>query len=125
MKHPQAMDVIKDSFGNYVAQRLVQRADVAERMAISDTLLKPAMLELSGHQYGCRVIQAAIEVSHPSPCFCASRSLMNTAQSAHTLLLCLTAISSVTTTCHCTSLRNLVSHVPLGCANQLDLMHGV
>ena len=67
VKHPQAMDVIKDSFGNYVAQRLVQRADVAQRMAISDTLLKPAMLELSGHQYGCRVIQAAIEVSHSSP----------------------------------------------------------
>ena len=83
MKHPQAMDVIKDSFGNYVAQRLVQRADVAERMAFSDTLLKPAMLELSGHQYGCRVIQAAIEVSHSSLPFSALHSLMITAHSAH------------------------------------------
>ena len=124
MKHPQAMDVINDSFGNYVAQRLVQRADVAQRMTISDTLLKPAMLELSGHQYGCRVIQAAIEVGHPSLSFCASRSPRNTARSAHVLLLCLKTISSVTSTRHCAPLLRLVSHVPLGRANQLDLMHG-
>ena len=87
MKHPQAMEVISDSFGNYVAQRLVQRADVAERMDISNALLKPAMLELSGHQYGCRVIQAAIEVCHACLSGCVPRAALNTAQSAHVLLL--------------------------------------
>ena len=51
-----------DSFGNYVAQRLIEAAGPEARLAIG-RLLAPAMLELSKHQYGCRVVQNAIQVS--------------------------------------------------------------
>jgi len=62
VEHPNALEVAQDSFGNYVAQRLIEAADEDARLAIGQ-LLTPAMLELSKHQYGCRVVQNAIEVS--------------------------------------------------------------
>ncbi len=61
VEHVQAMEVVTDSFGNYVAQRLIQASGAQARLAIG-RLLAPAMLELSKHQYGCRVVQHAIQV---------------------------------------------------------------
>ena len=55
------MEVVTDSFGNYVAQRLIAKSGEQARLAIG-RLLAPAMLELSKHQYGCRVVQHAIQV---------------------------------------------------------------
>lgn len=69
VEHARVMEVIKDSFGNYVAQRLIEHADGASRLAIG-RFLAPAVLDLSKHQYGCRVVQSAIQVSNaliPSP----------------------------------------------------------
>ena len=62
VEHAQAMEVVTDSFGNYVAQRLLEAAGPEARLAIG-RLLAPAMLDLSRHQYGCRVVQNAIQVS--------------------------------------------------------------
>ena len=66
VEHPQAMEVITDSFGNYVAQRLIEAAGPQARLALG-RLLAPAMLDLSKHQYGCRVVQHAIQVSAGIP----------------------------------------------------------
>ncbi|CAL5220649.1 g2694 [Coccomyxa viridis] len=60
VEHVQAMEVVTDSFGNYVAQRLILKSGAQARLALG-RLLAPAMLELSKHQYGCRVVQNAIQ----------------------------------------------------------------
>lgn len=69
---PRLAALMEDVFGNYVIQKLLERAGPQEKAWMADRICKdtqkPHQLNravvLSKHQYGCRVVQKALEVGH-------------------------------------------------------------
>ena len=53
--------LMKDVFGNYVVQKMFEFGTLNQRKALFNDL-KGAIMNLSCDQYGCRVIQKALEV---------------------------------------------------------------
>lgn len=47
---------MKDIYGNYVIQKLIELGTQVQKKAIA-ALMKPKISELSMHMYGCRVVQ--------------------------------------------------------------------
>ena len=53
--------LIKDVFGNYVVQKMFEYGNLNQRRQLYN-ILKGNMWEYSQDQYGCRVVQKALEV---------------------------------------------------------------
>ncbi|GAB7345173.1 hypothetical protein MBLNU457_3556t2 [Dothideomycetes sp. NU457] len=57
---PNALQLMKDCFGNYVIQKLFEHCDQKQKKTLADKM-KGHVVELSNSQYGCRVVQKALE----------------------------------------------------------------
>jgi len=57
--------LMKDVFGNYVIQKMFEYGNASQRQSLF-LELKGKVYNLSQDQYGCRVIQKALEVLTPS-----------------------------------------------------------
>lgn len=55
-----AMPLMTDVFGNYVAQKMFEYGTAAQRTQMVESM-EGQVLELSLHMYGCRVVQKALE----------------------------------------------------------------
>lgn len=55
-----AMPLMTDVFGNYVAQKMFEYGTTAQRTQMVERM-EGQVLELSLHMYGCRVVQKALE----------------------------------------------------------------
>eukprot|EP01065_Artemidia_motanka_P018961 TRINITY_DN2235_c1_g1_i6.p1 TRINITY_DN2235_c1_g1~~TRINITY_DN2235_c1_g1_i6.p1 ORF type:complete len:806 (+),score=222.08 TRINITY_DN2235_c1_g1_i6:167-2584(+) len=62
---PAAVDLMKNVFGNYVLQRLLEHCSVTMRKALAGCI-KGHVIELSMHTYGCRIVQKCIEIMDPA-----------------------------------------------------------
>lgn len=68
---PRFAMLMEDVFGNYVIQKLLERTGPVEKKWMAERICKDAQkanqpnraVALSRHQYGCRVVQKALEVS--------------------------------------------------------------
>lgn len=61
---PHSRQLMVDPFGNYVMQRLVERSPPERRrVVVQEVLDAQQVLSLSGHEFGCRVMQKILEVA--------------------------------------------------------------
>ena len=57
---PSTHKLMKDVFGNYVVQKMFEFGSNSQRKALF-SVIKNHIITLSSDQYGCRVIQKALE----------------------------------------------------------------
>lgn len=55
--------VLQDVFGNYVIQRILERNQESE-VTLLLSIMQGHILELSLNMYGCRVVQAILQVQY-------------------------------------------------------------
>ncbi|GKU01264.1 unnamed protein product [Fusarium langsethiae] len=63
---PDMLGLMKDLYGNYVCQRLIEHGSMAQKMGVVETV-RGHILELSLNAFGCRVFQKIVDccpVSH-------------------------------------------------------------
>lgn len=64
---PNAIQLMKDVYGNYVIQKFFERGDQSQKTALFN-VMTGKVFELSCQVYGCRVVQTVSQAKlHTSP----------------------------------------------------------
>jgi hypothetical protein len=65
--YPDAIPLMKDSFGNYVLQKLFEHGTMAHKKLLA-AKMQPCMIGLSKDDHACRVVQTVLCI-YPSACW--------------------------------------------------------